>query len=49
MKKIMDKIKERKPKLVFLLITEAVLLGIILWYLIAKNRPDHAEHVRMER
>lgn len=42
MKQFMEKIKERKPKLVCLLIVEAVLLGVIFYYLVPGKRPDHA-------
>ena len=42
MKKITEELRKRKPKIAFLLLTEAVLIGVILYYLFFGNRPDHA-------
>ena len=42
MKKLTEKLRQRKPKIAFVLFMEAVLLGIIGYYLFAGNRPDHA-------
>ena len=42
MKKIAEELRKRKPKIAFLLLTEAVLLGVIVYYLFFGNRPDHA-------
>lgn len=42
MKKIAEELGKRKPKVAFLLLTEAVLIGVIFYFLFFKNRPDHA-------
>ena len=42
MKKITEELRKRKPKIAFLLLTEAVLIGVILYYLFFVSLPPVA-------